>query len=221
MGCFSDIGHWVLDDSIEYYFVEVCAKLKKRIYKLPKTNEARMMPDLFGDVVEHAQCCSCKQWLPLNVEYFHIRKRNKLGYRGICRECNQKYINNRRSKGDTKIWFTERSSGAKQRIRAKNLAFTISYEDLDYPTHCAITGLELTYSIARGGTSRMRNIHAASLDRIDSSLGYVPGNVRIISWVANWMKNYLDEDDFLDIVEKIYNTCIAKDELECKCRTVA
>ena len=121
---------------------------------------------------------------------------------------------------DTKIWFSERSSAAKQRIKGKNLAFTISYKDLDYPAYCPITGLKLTYLLSRGGTGRKR-LHAASIDRIDSNLGYVPGNVRIISWAANWMKSYLDEDNFLDIVEKIYNTCIAKDELECKCRTVA
>tara|TARA_A100001234_G_scaffold221251_1_gene236527 strand:- start:627 stop:1289 length:663 start_codon:yes stop_codon:yes gene_type:complete len=220
MGCFSDTGHWLLDDGVKYQSIKVRAKLKKRIYKLAKPKEVRMLPDLFDCVVEHAQCCSCKQWLPLNVEYFYVSKRNKMGYTGKCKECHEKYRTNRRMTEDTKIWFSERSSAAKQRIKGKNLAFTISYKDLDYPAYCPITGLKLTYLLSRGGTGRKR-LHAASIDRIDSNLGYVPGNVRIISWAANWMKSYLDEDNFLDIVEKIYNTCIAKDELECKCRTVA
>ena len=180
-----------------------------------------MMPDLFDCVVQHWQCTSCKQWLPLNEDFFGVHKRSKMGFRGQCKECCQKYKINRRSQEDTNIWFCERSSQARQRIKRKNLTFTITYEDLHYPTHCPITGLELTYLTAGGGKGRVRNFHAASLDRIDSNLGYVPGNVRVVSSIANIMKNSLGESDFLNLIEMIYNTCIAKDELECKCRTVA
>ena len=223
MGCLSDNGHRILDDSVEYHSAQVCAKLKKRIYKLTKRKEIRMMPDLFGCVVEHWQCSSCKQWLPLNKEFFSVHKKTKMGLRGQCKECCQKYRRDRRSKEDTNIWFADRASSAKHRIkrRRKNFSFTITYEDLDYPTHCPITGLELTYLTAGGGKGRVRNFHAASIDRIDSSLGYVPGNVQVVSSIANIMKNSLSENDFFNLIEMIHDTCIAKDELEYKYRTVA
>uniref|UniRef100_A0AB74UMJ1 Uncharacterized protein n=1 Tax=Caulobacter phage BL57 TaxID=3348355 RepID=A0AB74UMJ1_9VIRU len=31
--------------------------------------------------------------------------------------------------------------------------------------------------------------HSPSLDRIDNALGYVPGNVVVVSWKANRLKN--------------------------------
>tara|TARA_Y100000015_G_scaffold1137_1_gene1107 strand:+ start:400 stop:1065 length:666 start_codon:yes stop_codon:yes gene_type:complete len=221
MGCLSNNGHWILDDSVKYHLVEVCVKLKKRICQLSKAKEVRKMPDHSGCVVDHVQCAGCKQWLPLNAKFFFVSKVTTTGYRGTCKECHKKRRISYRMKENTKVWFSVRSAAAKDRIKGKGLSFRITIEDLDYPTHCPITGLKLTYNTSGGGKGRNRNFHAASIDRIDSNLGYVPGNVRVVSSIANTMKNSLGEDDFLNLIEMIYNTCISKDELECKCRTVA
>jgi len=45
----------------------------------------------------------------------------------------------------------------------------------------------------------------ASLDRIDSSLGYIKGNVQFIILPLNYMKNTMNEKDFLDLLKEIAN----------------
>jgi hypothetical protein len=57
---------------------------------------------------------------------------------------------------------------------------------------CEFTGVELmlsTYS-----KIEKNPIYTASLDRIDSSKGYVKGNIRWISRAINWMKNEMSDD---------------------------
>lgn len=61
--------------------------------------------------------------------------------------------------------------------------FTIEFGDLTFPTHCPALGIELDYF----ANSRAEN--SPSFDRLDPSKGYVKGNVAIISWRANRIKN--------------------------------
>jgi hypothetical protein len=63
------------------------------------------------------------------------------------------------------------------------IEFSLTLSDLDLPTHCPVFGWELVYQ-----ASGRRQPNSASLDRIDSRLGYVPGNVWVISWRANQIK---------------------------------
>jgi len=70
------------------------------------------------------------------------------------------------------------------RARVRGLAFSITLEDiLPLPSHCPILGVEL-----RSG-KYPNDPHAYSVDRIDSSKGYIPGNVAVISSRANRIKN--------------------------------
>lgn len=68
--------------------------------------------------------------------------------------------------------------GAKQRASDKNLPFNITVEDIKIPKECPILKTKFIH-----GTP-----YAASLDRITPSLGYVKGNVMVISRKANAMK---------------------------------
>lgn len=74
-------------------------------------------------------------------------------------------------------------NAARQRAKRDGLPFTITREDVVIPDVCPILGIELE-KLERG---RM-NPASPSLDKIDPSLGYVPGNVWVISWRANRMK---------------------------------
>lgn len=77
---------------------------------------------------------------------------------------------------------------AKRRALQNGLSFTITIADLlPLPTHCPALGLPLNYA---GGSGKHGGFHdpSASIDRIDSSRGYEPGNVRIVSWRANRIK---------------------------------
>lgn len=73
---------------------------------------------------------------------------------------------------------------AKKRAKQQELKFSITKQhfSVDLPTHCPVLGCELTYS------SAVQVYNSASLDRIDTSMGYVPGNVMIVCWRVNKLK---------------------------------
>lgn len=72
---------------------------------------------------------------------------------------------------------------AKTRAKAKDLPFNICAEDILLPIHCSYLGVELTYG--RNKTSKT----SPSLDKIIPHLGYVKGNIQVISVLANSMKS--------------------------------
>lgn len=90
----------------------------------------------------------------------------------------------------TKPWKTRRQRRpiayllniARQRCYKTGTEFTITEADLTMPTHCPLLGTLLdTYSDTV-------DLHP-SIDRINPALGYVPGNVWIISHRANRIKS--------------------------------
>ena len=72
----------------------------------------------------------------------------------------------------------------KSMCKRRGVPFDITMKDIDIPTHCPLLGIELTCTVGEG-----RLDSTMSLDRIIPELGYVKGNVRIISDLANRMKN--------------------------------
>ncbi len=72
---------------------------------------------------------------------------------------------------------------ARNRAKKQGLPFTIGVEDLKIPKFCPVLGMEL-----KRGTVKNRN-SSPSLDRIIPELGYVPGNVVVVSFRANRIKN--------------------------------
>lgn len=70
-------------------------------------------------------------------------------------------------------------NGAKSRASERGILFTITVADLDVPKVCPVFGLPFA----------RKTQMAMSIDRIDPTLGYVTGNVQVISKLANLMKN--------------------------------
>lgn len=76
---------------------------------------------------------------------------------------------------------------AKNRAKGKGLSFDLTDDYLsslyrEQGERCAISGMEFDNAPQ---TEHSRNPFAMSLDRIDSSEGYVEGNVRIVLWAIN------------------------------------
>lgn len=75
----------------------------------------------------------------------------------------------------------------------------------DQQRRCALTGVELTMyqyvdlptDPSRGGTTGRRVNGTASLDRINSSLGYIKGNVQWVHKYVNAMKLDHNQDEFI------------------------
>jgi hypothetical protein len=72
---------------------------------------------------------------------------------------------------------------AKKRAKRKGFLFNIDVLDIVVPKTCPILGI--TLSLSRGKPAE----NSPSVDRIDSAKGYVKGNVRVISYRANKLKN--------------------------------
>lgn len=83
---------------------------------------------------------------------------------------------------DIKTIHSRLKSSAKKRGIHFNLQLTDLYE-LSYPLTCPILGIPLQFN--RGKVQD----NSYSIDRIDSSLGYVQDNIQVISYRANMLKN--------------------------------
>lgn len=59
---------------------------------------------------------------------------------------------------------------------------------------CALSGVEFQ-DVRR--VQKSRNPYRPSIDRIDSKIGYVPGNFQFVCSIVNIMKNRLDETEFI------------------------
>lgn len=72
---------------------------------------------------------------------------------------------------------------AKLRADKRGLPFNIDASDIVIPSVCPVLGIEIAHR-----ASGFFNPNSPSLDRIVSELGYVKGNVRVISNRANILK---------------------------------
>lgn len=72
---------------------------------------------------------------------------------------------------------------ARHRAKRKGLAFAIQAKDIFIPEFCPVLGV----AMSKGAS--MPHDYSPSIDRLDSSLGYVAGNIRVISHRANFLKN--------------------------------
>ncbi len=75
-------------------------------------------------------------------------------------------------------------NSARTRAKNKGLAFNITEADIVIPDTCPVLGIEILKTKAPRQTDG-----SPSLDRIDNSVGYVRGNVAVVSLRANNLKN--------------------------------
>lgn len=99
----------------------------------------------------------------------------------------------------TKTWHKnnrERSylAAAKKRARMCDLPFSLTIEDIVFPDICPVLGIPLFFS-------ERRTDNTPSLDKKVPEQGYVQGNIRIISWRANRLKNDATLEELERLVE--------------------
>lgn len=90
-----------------------------------------------------------------------------------------------------KIRFENKKLTCKQ----ENIPFQISFDELEFPTHCPMLGIKLDYL-----TDKYRSDAYPTFDRIDNTKGYIPGNVHVVSWKANRLKNNGSREELRKIV---------------------
>ena len=149
------------------------------------------------------RCPSCgttQSYLRRNyaIESYNLKKE--------CKSCSNKKTDNcgRGLYQEINItWFNK----FKTQAEIRNIFWDISIEDiwilyLKQEKLCALSGVEI-------GWSEVGHIHTASIDRIDSSIGYIKSNIQILHKDVNMMKQQFKQEYFLKMCENIYfnNIC--------------
>lgn len=91
---------------------------------------------------------------------------------------------------------------AKHRAKRQGVPFDIELEDLVIPEYCPVLGLKLECNAGEGSAKQ----NSPSLDKIIPSLGYVKGNIQIISNLANVMKHDASPEQLVNFAEWVLKT---------------
>ena len=153
-------------------------------------------------------CPRCNRDLPLNS---YNKGNGRYGRRSICRDCehliqntperiarrrelelarrtNPEYVKKRNAKDRERVHSNELSyrksmlRSAKARALKFNLDFNIDLDDIVLPKVCPLLNIPLSINSSNKD-------YSYSLDKIDPKKGYVKGNVWVISFRANKIKN--------------------------------
>lgn len=92
---------------------------------------------------------------------------------------------------------------AKWRAKKRGIVFDLVESDIILPEVCPILGLKLVSNIGKGAGGKDDSY---SLDRIVPSLGYVKGNIQVISHKANSMKYNTTKEELLKFAEWVLKT---------------
>ena len=91
-------------------------------------------------------------------------------------------------------------ASVKSKCKSKNIPFDLIKEDIVIPEFCPKTGIKLVVHEERG-----KYYDTPSIDRIVPELGYVRGNIQIVSLWYNVAKFSWSEDVMLDMCRRVVN----------------
>lgn len=141
-----------------------------------------------------------------------VKRSEKYGRKQYCnRSCAGKESPPAKCPPSLKEWFGKRTKDEfspfrphLSRVRARNHEFDITLESLKdlweaQKGICPITGWELDH-VKNGEKATPKT---ASLDRINNNLGYIAGNIRWISCMANFCRNSWDDEDVIDFCKAV------------------
>ena len=160
----------------------------------------------------HKECPHCGRMLP--ISYYSKSNTSANGYRSWCKECINSNRYSELNKLKCKEYYSQRGKelniqnklsniqkylyqSAKARAKQKGEIFDIDLTDIEVPEVCPIFGIPMQYH------REVKQDNSYSLDRIDSSKGYVKGNVWVISLRANRIKNDSTPQELRLIADKV------------------
>lgn len=129
-----------------------------------------------------------KEWREKNKDY--LREYHRQYHKD-----NKDYRKNYRLKNIEKFMLRD----AKNRAKSQNVPFDITTEDIIIPEYCPILDIKLEHCTDQG--------RAPSLDKLIPSLGYVKGNISVISYRANHIKNNMTLKEIIKMAEWAKKQC--------------
>lgn len=201
------------------------AKLEGKEYNPRGRKEKMNIPE------GYAYCNECKQILPIE-EFGKYHKNNKEYLNSVCKKCavirvlrcpnraetqtrsNLNKETRRKSDEeyrkhlleiDKKYYKSEKGikqkllERARERAKKRNLEIDITVDDIILPKKCPILEIPLSPG------NQYDYLSSYSLDRIDNSKGYIKGNIRVISTLANIMKNSASNEQLITFSKNILN----------------
>lgn len=152
--------------------------------------------------VAKKRCPRCRRSKARSRFYVNARKND--GLQTYCVACSSAYQRKRR--------LSDPASGllynATSRARKKGQSVDITVEDVKEMLsrrRCAYCACRVVTNNTGPAGARAARDDSATLDRIDSEIGYVKGNVVIACWVCNVMKGSLSYTEFLERAKRIYD----------------
>lgn len=157
-------------------------------------------------------CKSCNTFKPYSEFHVDNNPRLKNKYQRRCRPCmfisNRDYRNRVLSTIEGRVtqlhrWIKRRSDKHEVTITPQHMLKQWHIQG----GNCALTGLPLV--------TEANSPKTASLDRIDSSIGYIPTNIQWICSAVNTMKSNFDQDQFIGLACLITDYTRSKTTLSC------
>lgn len=132
----------------------------------------------------------------------HIAERRVSTY--VCVQCAKEIHQpkDRESYRDPKHTFYRQFQSRRQKAVSLSIPFTIDFDDLEKPEFCPVLGVKLNYGCSTGLDGKQRrDPNKASIDKLIPEMGYVPGNVFVISWKANKLKSNMSIEELEKILD--------------------
>ncbi len=175
-------------------------KLLKKDYFLEIKNE-----DRFGSLVVKSKSCIRKRhqyyWCQCDCGNLVSIRSGSLGENNST-TCGKCFDGNQRQLGNiSRLWFTRIKKAAQNRKLEFKLTMQMLDDLLSYQKkQCVYTKLPIFISNNYDGLGS-----TASLDRIDSTKGYIIDNVQFVHKDINWMKKDFDEKHFIKLCKLVSN----------------
>lgn len=172
------------------------------------------------DNIEYRKCRLCRQVKVLNEKNF-VKRETKNGYRGRCRVCHNKYGRDKQemTKNELAVSRKYRLKYRKEKPleqllktvkgNAKRVGreFTIKIEDLYelwkiQDGNCFFTNRKMDYELG--------DKTSVSIDRLDSSIGYIKSNIVLCQSKVNVVKNDLTIEELKTFCQEVLETLNTK-----------
>lgn len=161
------------------------------------------------DVV-HIKCRVCGVDKPESEFY----ARHSVGLEGrrmtICKLCgSEKNRAWREAAQDPRLSFRVSLNSARRR----GIDVQVSFHDIiaiweEQQGRCAISNLPMSW--AKGNNKGLARWDSVSIDRIDSTLGYIPGNLRLILFCINAFRGSASDEQMHRVVDAILKHRVIK-----------